>query len=105
MDKEPIKSLTKDFESYATDIDGVERWFVRDLQEPLGYGRWENFHKVIQKAKIVCENAGSVVANHFLDVTKKVDIGFQATRAINDIVLTRYACYLTKKLKSSKKKN
>lgn len=94
MDKELIQSLRRNLESYATDIEGVECWFARDLQEPLGYDRWENFHKVIEKAKIACENAGSIVDDHFLDVTKKVDIGSQATREIDDIVLTRYACYL-----------
>ncbi len=94
MDRELIQSLTKDFESYATEIDGVECWFARDLQMPLGYDKWENFYKVIQKAKIACENAGNIVDDHFLDVRKMVAIGSQATREIDDIVLTRYACYL-----------
>jgi len=94
MDRELIQSLTKDFESYATEIDGVECWFARDLQTPLGYDKWENFEKVVQKAKIACENAGNIVADHFLDVGKMVDIGSQATREIDDIILTRYACYL-----------
>ena len=94
MDRELIQSLAKNFESYATDIEGVECWFARDLQEPLGYDRWENFQNVIQKAKISCENAGNKVADHFLDVTKKVEIGSKAAREIEDVVLTRYACYL-----------
>lgn len=94
MDRELIQSLTKDFESYATDIDGVECWFARDLQTPLGYDKWENFYKVIQKAKIACENAGNIIADHFLDVRKMVEIGSKAAREIDDIVLTRYACYL-----------
>jgi DNA-damage-inducible protein D len=94
MDKELIQTLSKDFESFATEIDGVECWFARDLQKPLGYDRWENFYKVIQKAKTACENAGSIVTDHFLDVTKKVELGSQATREIDDFVLTRYACYL-----------
>jgi DNA-damage-inducible protein D len=94
MDKEQIQSLANDFESFAAEIDGVECWFARDLQKPLGYDRWENFSKVIGKAKIACENAGNIVADHFLDVTKKVEIGSQAVREIEDIVLTRYACYL-----------
>lgn len=94
MDKELIQSLTKDFESYATEVEGVECWFARDLQEPLGYDKWDNFQKVIQRAKIACENAGNIVDDHFLDVAKKVDIGSQASREIDDILLTRYACYL-----------
>jgi DNA-damage-inducible protein D len=94
MDRELIQSLAKDFESYALEIDGVECWLARDLQTPLGYDKWENFYKVVQKAKTACENAGNIVADHFLDVRKMVGIGSQATREIDDIVLTRYACYL-----------
>ncbi len=94
MDKELIQTLTNDFESLATEINGVECWFARDLQNPLGYDRWENFFRVIQKAKTACENAGSIVVDHFLEVTKKVELGSQATREIDDFVLTRYACYL-----------
>jgi len=94
MDRELIQSLAKDFESYAIEIDGVECWFARDLQTPLGYDKWENFYNVIQKAKIACENTGNIIDDHFLDVRKMVDIGSQATREIDDIILTRYACYL-----------
>jgi DNA-damage-inducible protein D len=94
MDRELIQSLAKNFESYAIEIDGVECWFARDLQTPLGYDRWENFYNVVQKAKIACENAGNIVDDHFRDVTKMVDIGSQTTREIDDIILTRYACYL-----------
>jgi DNA-damage-inducible protein D len=94
MDRELIQSLAKDFESYAIEIDGVECWLARDLQTPLGYDRWENFYNVVQKAKIACENAGNTVDDHFRDVTKMVDIGSQTTREIDDIILTRYACYL-----------
>ncbi len=94
MDRELIQSLAKDFESYAIEIDGVECWLARDLQTPLGYDRWENFYNVVQKAKVACENAGNVVDDHFRDVTKMVDIGSQTTREIEDVLLTRYACYL-----------
>jgi DNA-damage-inducible protein D len=94
MDRELIQSLAKNFESYAIAIDGVECWFARDLQTPLGYDKWENFYNVIQKAKIACENAGNIIDDHFLDVRKMVDIGSQATREIDDVILTRYACYL-----------
>lgn len=94
MDKELIQSLTRDFESYATEVDGVECWFARDLQVLLGYTQWRNFLPVIEKAKTACENAGNEVDNHFADVRKMVEIGSQATRQIDDVLLTRYACYL-----------
>ncbi len=94
MDRELIQSLAKNFESYAIEINGVECWFARDLQMPLGYDKWENFYNVIQKAKIACENAGNIIDDHFFDVRKMVDIGSQATREIDDVILTRYACYL-----------
>ena len=60
----------------------------------LGYAKWENFAKVVDKAKIACQTAGHSVENHFPDVRKMVDIGSGAGREIDDIALTRYACYL-----------
>lgn len=94
MDKSLIKSLTTDFEAHATDVDGVECWFARDLQLLLGYTQWRNFIPVIEKAKISCQNAGNAVEDHFADVRKMVEIGSKATRKVNDVLLTRYACYL-----------
>lgn len=65
-----------------------------ELQMLLGYSKWENFEQVIAKAKIACTNSGHHVGNHFPDVRKMVEIGSGTSRAINDVALTRYACYL-----------
>ena len=94
MKSDIIIQLHKNFEDYAQQIDGEEFWFARDLQGLLGYAKWENFAKVIDKAKIACQTAGHTVADHFPDVRKMVDIGSGAEREIDDIALTRYACYL-----------
>lgn len=66
----------------------------RDLQVLLGYSKWENFEKVINKAKEACKNAGGDLGNHFPEVRKMVDIGSDADRQILNFALTRYACYL-----------
>ena len=74
--------------------EGVEFWFARNLQEPLGYARWENFLAAIQRAIESCQTAGSDPGNHFRGVTKMVSIGSGADRLVEDLMLTRYACYL-----------
>ena len=89
-----IIQLHKNFEDYAHQADGEEFWFARDLMGLLGYAKWENFAKVVDKAKIACQTAGHTVIDHFPDVRKMVDIGSGAEREIDDIALTRYACYL-----------
>lgn len=94
MKSDIIIQLHKNFEDYAHQIDGEEFWFARDLQGLLGYAKWENFAKVIDKAKIACQTAGHSITDHFPDVRKMVDIGSGAEREIDDIALTRYACYL-----------
>ena len=73
---------------------GVDFWCARDLQMLLGYARWENFEKVIDKAITACKNSGYDPRYHFRDITKMVRVGSGAERAVNDIGLTRYACYL-----------
>ncbi|MCZ2084501.1 MAG: DNA damage-inducible protein D [Flavobacteriales bacterium] len=94
MKSEEIQQLFVQFEAVASELEGVECWSAREVQFLLGYSKWENFEKVIQKAKDACKNAGEVVENHFPDVRKMVEIGSEAERAISDIALTRYACYL-----------
>jgi len=95
MKKELIQSLTANFESYAhkTEQD-VEFWFARDLQQLLGYEKWDNFLNVISKAKTACEISKHNISDHFADVGKKVSIGSGAETEVLDMILTRYACYL-----------
>src|SRR3989344_6847653 len=94
MDKKIIIKLKASFEEYAKKIDGIEFWFARDLQKLLNYDEWRNFQNAIEKAKIACNNSNQEVTDHFVDVNKKVKIGSEAEREIEDVMLTRYACYL-----------
>lgn len=95
MKKEVIVRLHASFEELVHhDEPDNEFWLAPDLQELLGYARWKNFAKVIGKASIACKGSGHELDDHFLDVTKMVDRGSGATRAIDDVALTRYACYL-----------
>src|SRR3989338_4604440 len=94
MDKLIITKLHKTFEDYAHEKDGVEFWFARDLQKLLGYDKWENFEKVIEKAKESCKNSNLDVDDHFPEVGKTISMPKGATKEIADYMLTRYACYL-----------
>lgn len=94
MKTQEIKELFEQFEATAAEYEGVECWSAREMQILLGYSKWENFEKVINKAKEASSNAGEDIHNHFPDVRKMVEIGSKTERAINDILLTRYACYL-----------
>lgn len=95
MKKELIQSLTENFESHAHQTEqGVEFWFARDLQQLLGYEKWDNFLQVIGKAKIACEATEHKVSDHFADVGKTINMPKGAQKEIPDIMLTRYACYL-----------
>jgi DNA-damage-inducible protein D len=77
-----------------TAINGAEYWMARDILRPLGYLTWESFAKVIERAKLACESAGTSPSNHFRDTTKKVEIGSGALSERADCYLSRYACYL-----------
>ena len=103
MKSSEIKSLFEQFEQSASEYEGIECWSARELQKLLGYSKWENFSKVIEKAKESCGNAGQIVADHFPDVRKVIEAGKGAIHEIDDILLTRYACYLTAQNGDSRK--
>lgn len=94
MKKELIDELFHKFEAACYRLEGIECWSARELQVILGYAEWRNFLNAIDKAKNACEGAGEKVEHHFVDVNKMVELGSGAQRRIEDLALTRYACYL-----------
>lgn len=94
MDREQINELFKRFEEACYIHSGVECWSARELQTILGYARWENFKVVLDRARKACEGSGAGVLDHFRDVTKMITLPKGAERPVEDVALTRYACYL-----------
>lgn len=94
MKRELIIQLRTSFEEAAYEENGIEYWLARDLQELLGYSDWRNFTNAINKAKDSCKNAQIDPNYHFVDVNKMINLPKNATREVEDIMLTRYACYL-----------
>ena len=94
MKKELILQLKKSFEESAYEEQGIEYWLARDLQKLLDYEEWRNFVNVIDKAKISCKNSGQNISDHFVDINKTIPMPKGAAKEIDDIMLTRYACYL-----------
>jgi DNA-damage-inducible protein D len=96
MQTDVIQTLTSSFEAHAQQTEtGVEYWLARDLQHLLGYNEWRNFLAVVSKAKTACELSGHQTSDHFVDVNKMVDLGSGSQREVEDLMLTRFACYLT----------
>jgi DNA-damage-inducible protein D len=94
MKKVTIARLNKSFEDSAYEQEGIEYWLARELQILLGYSSWRNFINAVTKAKESCKTSKEEILDHFVDVDKMVKIGSGAERKQDDIMLTRYACYL-----------
>lgn len=82
---------------------GEEFWYARELQKVLEYTEWRNFCKIIEKAKEACKKSSNDILDHFVDVNKMVRAGV-AEKAIDDIIVSRYACYLIVMNGDSRKK-
>jgi DNA-damage-inducible protein D len=94
MKKEEIRELLARFEAAGGIWNGVECWSARELQVLLGYDEWRNFTKVLEKARAACEAAGEAASDHFVGINKMIGLAKGAQRSIEDMALTRYACYL-----------
>lgn len=96
MDKKRVGQIKEQFDLviHSDENANIEFWYARELMSLLGYERWENFDKAVSRAKDSCETGGIEVSDHFREVTKMIETGKGAQRAVKDYMLTRYACYL-----------
>ncbi len=94
MKIENIGQYLNSFNEFVYTAGDIEFWFARDLQFLLGYKNWENFEKVIDKAKVTCSVVGVSVEDNFANTSRVVDMPNGGIREIDDMFLTRYACYL-----------
>lgn len=96
MDKKRVGQIKEQFDLVVHNDENanIEFWYARELMSLLGYERWENFDKAVSRAKDSCETGGIEVSDHFREVTKMIETGKGAQRAVKDYMLTRYACYL-----------
>ena len=105
MENNILNKTERNFESIKhIDENGVEFWYARELMEMLEYSKWGNFIKVIDKAKKSCENSNNTIFEHFADVGKTIKMPKNAEKTIEDMKLTRYACYLIAQNGDSRKK-
>ena len=94
MNKSQFNHLFEQLENLKDEVEGVEFWSARDLQNLFQYTEWRNFERAVKKAITSCKNSTESVENHFVETNKMVEIGSKTKRTLKDYALTRYACYL-----------